>query len=405
MDVKMRSTQRLLAIVSLWVGIASTFYTAIMPDIAAYFSVSVDETQMLGMIYYLGFSCGNLLIIQTNRHFGAQNSLIGNLVIACIGLAFMSISDSYTAFLITWAVASIGIGPLYILPNIILKSSIHEQKALVVAYGKILTFFTVGACLGPGISGAISDHFGWHTILTLHLFISFFLLISSYYKLRVGQAKKLPSSSVDLVKVTGHSMFIPILISIINTSGYLVSINIILPVLLFLLYDLNALQVGLLLLLPNLCIVIGSQFSRLKPDFEPKRINLIGATIGLLSSLFFMLVSLFYQPTFFVIMLTFCSFGFCRGLSKPSSLSLALRFIHPNADILLPLIMGYSAVPTAIIIQIMSIIPEQSITTVSCLLIAITALHFWCARRIYNYHESNNLDKTSSGQPVTIKYG
>lgn len=405
MDVTIRSTQRLLAMISLWVGISSTFFTAIMPDIATYFSVSIDKSQMLGVIYYLGFSCGNLLIIKTNRHFGARNSLIGNLIIACIGLACMSVADSYTVFLITWLVASIGIGPLYILPNIILKSSIHEYKALVVAYGQILTFFTLGACLGPSISGAISDNFGWHTIPILHLFIGLCLLILSYYKLDANQATKPPSSSIDLLKATGHSMFVPILVSIINASGYLVCINIILPVLLFLLYDFNAFQLGLLLLAPNLCIVIGSQFSRLKPNYEPMHLNMIGATVGLLSSVFFMLCSLFYQPTFSIIMLTFCSFGFCRGLSKPSSLSLALRFIHPDANTLLPLIMGYSAIPTAIIVQIISIIPEQSITAVSCLLIALTALHFWCAHRISHYHQSSNLNETLLAQPVTIKHG
>tara|TARA_Y100000992_G_scaffold300319_1_gene268758 strand:- start:503 stop:1720 length:1218 start_codon:yes stop_codon:yes gene_type:complete len=397
MEEKNRSRQQLLAMISFWVGISSTFFVSIMPEIAQYFSISIDKTQTMGLIYYIGYSTGNLLIVFSNRLIGTHRTLVGSLSLATLGLAMMSSTHNYPVFLAAWLIASMGIGSLYILPNIIIKNTCKAEQNMLSFYGRILGLYTLGTCIGPFLSGVVSSTVGWQFILTYNIMIGVMLCLYSMQQ-DCGKPSENHSQPIAcLTDIRRHNMFIPIITSIVNASGYLVCINLIFPILLFYQYGFNALQVGLVLIIPNIAIMIGSSINQYLKHYQPKDLNKLAAYLGFYATIAFIVLHPLFKYSPIYLIAIFATYGICRGLTKPSSLSLALDLINRDANALLPLIIGISAIPTAIIIQLISLIPEQSMVAVSAVLMCLSLIHIWCSQKI-----DKHCNETQKSDCVTL---
>ena len=91
-----------LAILSLWVGVVSTFFTPIMPNIADYFSITLNQIQSMGVLYYLGFAIANACIIYSNQLWGVDQTVKIAISTACMGLFTMICSSHYLGFFVGW---------------------------------------------------------------------------------------------------------------------------------------------------------------------------------------------------------------------------------------------------------------------------------------------------------------
>ncbi len=151
-----------------------------LPEIAAYFSISLSKAQWVMTIYLLGYSLGMLFYGPIANAFGRKSSLYIGLVLAILGALFCGLSKHLNSFLlliVSRLLMSFGASCGYTITFTII-GDYYKKRAR-----KMIAVISFGALVLPYLAvvlgGFLVQHFGWEMPFYVMTLLSLLLLISS----------------------------------------------------------------------------------------------------------------------------------------------------------------------------------------------------------------------------------
>lgn len=307
----------LVSIAAFFGPFVQTFYTPLLPEMAALFRTSPTIVSLTVSVYPIVFAIMQLIYGPLIDKYGRRKILlIGFLfyLLATLGVTLSYTIEALIAFRVLQAVGG-SVGSVAALTVI---GDLFDGNRRVRAMGVYQMLVALGPGLGPVFGGYVGERFGLYPLLWVLLAISTAYWLIVFFSLpETGTSKAaeerfaLRRFSDVMTNAAGQSV---ILLGIVQYTVFYILI-ILLPSIASDEYRLDPTETGALYLPASVCLMIGSIVSgRVQAFVEIRRMLIVTAVLNGLSVLLFAALS---SVSLAMLVVCISLFGFSLGLSLP----------------------------------------------------------------------------------------
>jgi DHA1 family bicyclomycin/chloramphenicol resistance-like MFS transporter len=307
----------LVSAVAFFGPFTQTIYTPMLPEIQEQFHASQDAVNLTVSIYQIFFAIMQLVYGPLIDRYGRRKMLLLGILFFLLATVGAALSTSIGSLMLFRALQACG-GAVGSVAAITVIGDLFEGKMRGRSMGIYQMLVALGPGFGPIFGGFVGQQYGLHRLFWVLFAIS---IVLWFALLRFLPETKTESSGEDrfrfrqFSKVLTHRIGLGIIV--IGSVQYSIfySLLILLPSILFDLYELTPGQTGLMFLPISLCIVIGSLVGgRIQEYFNLKKLLMTMVSLNMASVLFFAIVASVSLP---ILTFSISLFGFFLGLSLP----------------------------------------------------------------------------------------
>jgi MFS transporter, DHA1 family, multidrug resistance protein len=320
----------LVSTVAFFGPFTQTIYTPMLPEIQEQFHASQNAVNLTVSIYPIFFAIMQLVYGPLIDRYGRRKILLLGILFFLLATVGVALSSSIGSLMLFRALQACG-GAVGSVAAITVIGDLYEGKMRGRSMGIYQMLVALGPGFGPIFGGFVGHQYGFHRLFWVLFAISMVLWISL---LRFLPETKKESIGEDgfrfrqFSNVLTHRIGLGIVV--IGSVQYSIfySLLILLPGILYDLYELTPGQTGLMFLPISLCIVIGSLIGgRIQEHFDLKKLLLVTVTLNMVSILCFAVIA--------SVSLTFLTssialFGLFLGLSLPLQTTLLANELPYN---------------------------------------------------------------------------
>ncbi|WP_108659867.1 Bcr/CflA family efflux MFS transporter [Acuticoccus kandeliae] len=191
----------------------------VLPDMAAYFSLTdPNQQQFIVTVYLVAFATGHLIAGPLSDRLGRRPIIMAGLVVYFIGGAVALSADSFTMLLVGRAIQGIGAaGPRVVAVAVVRDNFAGRAMSQVMSF--IMMVFIMVPIIAPAIGSLIAMAGSWHTIFAFLLLVAALNLVWVYLRLPETNKALIEHKPVTLVEA------IRLMINSRLTMGYMLALG------------------------------------------------------------------------------------------------------------------------------------------------------------------------------------
>jgi MFS transporter, DHA1 family, multidrug resistance protein len=307
----------LVSIVAFFGPFTQTIYTPMLPEIQEQFHASQDAVNLTVSIYPIFFAIMQLVYGPLIDRYGRRKMLLLGILVFLMATVGAALSSSIGSLMIFRALQACG-GAVGSVAAITVIGDLFEGRMRGRSMGIYQMLVALGPGLGPIFGGFVGHQYGLHLLFWVLLGISMVLWIALLLFLPETKMEGYGGDRFQFRQfsnVLTHRVGLGIVV--IGSVQYSIfySLLLLLPSILYDLYELTPGQTGLMFLPISLCIVIGSLIGgRIQEHFDLKKLLLTMVSLHMASVLFFAIVAAISLP---ILTVSISLFGLFLGLSLP----------------------------------------------------------------------------------------
>lgn len=320
----------LLAIMGL---IGTDLFAPSLPNIAAHFHQSMNQTELTISLFLAGFAFSQLFYGPLSDRIGRKTPLLIGTGIFIIGSLMCCIAHSFFILCLGRIIQGLGVGGGLSLSRVVLRDLYHHTE-LAVHSSQLALFVSLTPAVAPFIGGSLQHLFGFRANFIFMLLYGLIVLIllltcfkeTNHHKDHTLTAKKAVMHYRTLLK--NHLFMVYVIITGIAFSAIILCANI-LPFIVQNQLHMTAMQNGEILLLAALGICMGATISKkVVRRLGPEYMAFLGVTLLTGAGLLLVLTNwLGGTQLVFLIPLIFVSMIAC-GFIFPNALAAAFSHVH-----------------------------------------------------------------------------
>lgn len=333
-----------------FIGLTALAFASIMPLIATDLGVTAEHMQFQASLSYGGVFVAQICLMFIVRFLGVKRSYLTGFLLGLIFYVSLVKIHNYTVFMLLLLLSKCGFALAYASPGIVMKKMNYSNREFSSTYGVLMAGFSLGTMLSPPLSAWISVLYSWKIMVGfLCLFgVVIFILLAVMLPSVDLKPMDLPWLSYQK-KLLRSRHFIPLMILFNTTSNYLIVINYVFSLLLVQYYQLPIELAAMYLMLANVFVILSNFFVRyLTRYLSVMGIMILAAGIGCLIAILMWIVFFCGLDHPSVAIVAACCFAVVRGLSQPNIVASAMSDIPLPAEIIMPSLLMWSAIPTII---------------------------------------------------------
>lgn len=356
-----------------FIGLTALAFASIMPLIAADLGVSAEHMQFQASLSYGGVFVAQICLMFIVRFLGIKRSYLTGFLLGLVFYVSLVKINHYTVFMLLLLLSKCGFALAYASPGIVMKKMNYSNREFSSTYGILMAGFSLGTMLSPPLSAWVSMLYSWQVMVSVLCLFGVIIFILLAVILPSVDLKHMGFPWLSYQKQLFKSRhFIPLIVLFNTTSNYLIVINYVFSLLLVQYYQWPIESAAMYLMLANVFVILSNFFVRyLTRYLSIMGIMILAAGIGCLITVLMWVVFFcgFDHPS--VAIVASCCFAAVRGLSQPNIVASAMSDIPLPAEIIMPSLLMWSAVPTIITSLFIAGLDDNMISFMMVLLVLL----------------------------------
>lgn len=167
----------LLLLVS-YASVGAVLFTPALPEIAAFFKLSVGETQSTITAYLLGYALGQLPYGPLANRFGRKRTLYMGIALSIVGSLFCALAaplGSFQLLVLARFVQALG-ACVGLKMSFTMIADVYNQTESTKMISKVLIAFAIMPGIAVAIGGWLTEMFNWESCFYFLILFGFFIL-------------------------------------------------------------------------------------------------------------------------------------------------------------------------------------------------------------------------------------